>query len=480
MLKIINRLLILLVFIGVYSCKSQEESYAINTYSTLNNFIENLENSVFSGSILVAHKGDIIINKGFGKSNIEDNLDNTSSTIFDIGSITKQFTGAGILKLEMQGKLSVNDKISRYFPEVPEDKKDITIHHLLTHSSGLIPAIGDDYEEISEQDFVSKAFKQPLLFKSGSNYEYSNVGYSLLALIIEKTSGVFYEEYLRNNLFSPANMNHTGYVLPKWDDKEIAIGYNRNKVWGKPNDKKWNTNAPYLNLKGNGGILSTTEDLYKWHKVLDGTTILSDEAKAKYYGKHIKEGEDASSYYGYGWAIFPTSRNTDLIAHNGGNGIFFADFWRYLNEDIVIILMTNKADRQSERICSQIASCIIYPEKELSNKNKSNDYTFDDSIIETLSNHVFLTIKDGNQENLKSFLNEYCTTNFKNMAPLETHYKFLGKMKERLNNGKITNINIDQDEVILEITTNSEVFDMILNVIQTSNNKLKIDGIMLD
>lgn len=197
---------------------------------------------------------------------LKKKIKNSPKTVYDIGSITKQFTAAAILKLEMQGKLSTNDKISKFFDGIPADKQQITIHDLLRHQSGLISNIGRDYEKITEKEFLDKVFSSKLQFSIGSSFSYSNIGYSLLAIIIEKASNQSYETYLYENLWEPSQMEMTGYKRPAFDKKMIAIGYeNDNKVWGKPTDKEWDGVSPYWHLKGNGGILSTTEDLYKWH-----------------------------------------------------------------------------------------------------------------------------------------------------------------------------------------------------------------------
>ena len=323
----------------------------------LEKYISRMEAKGFSGSVLVATKGSKILSRGYGNANI--GTKNTNNTVFDIGSVTKQFTSAGILTLEMQGLLSTNDKIDKYIVGVPSDGKVITIHHLLTHSAGLPDAIGNDYEQISEEEFLKTAFSKIKKDQIGTRHEYSNVGYTILALIIEKVSGQNYENYLRRNLFLPAGMEQTGYVLPQWNTKHVAMGYAKKDPWGTPLDQNWDTDGPYLHLKGNGGILSTVEDLYKWHLALLNDRILSSEAKKKYYGKHIKEEEDGDFYYGYGWAIFPTRRNTQLITHNGGNGIFFADFWRYLTEDITIIVLANKSDEKSENMAANLARILL-------------------------------------------------------------------------------------------------------------------------
>ncbi|MEA2560684.1 MAG: hypothetical protein QOH06_2188 [Acidobacteriota bacterium] len=305
-----------------------------------------LEAYGFSGSLLVAKGGEVILNKGYGFANAQRKDPFTAETAFDIGSITKQFTATAILKLEMQGKLSVSDPISKWFEGVPEDKKGITLHHLLTHSAGLEDVFGDDYEEMPRDRLVKEALSSKLLWAPGTRYRYSNAGYSLLAAIVELASGKPYEAYLRENLWKPAGMTRTGYKLQ--EKGPLAHGVLGDaEDWGTPVDKAWAPDGPWWNLRGNGGVLSTTGDLYKWHQALEGEAILSKEAKAKMFTPHVPEDEEGSSHYGYGWAIFKTQRGTRLIAHNGGNGIFNADFRRYLDDGVVLIIGSNRQDFRS-------------------------------------------------------------------------------------------------------------------------------------
>lgn len=308
----------------------------------LDTHMSRLEAFGFSGSLLVAKDGQIVLNKGYGFADADRKVPFTSGTAFCIGSITKQFTAGAIVKLEMQGKLSVQDPISKWFEGVPEDKKAVTLHHLLTHSSGLEDVFGGDYEVMPRDELVKKALASKLLWPPGTRYRYSNAGYSLLAAIVEIASGQPYERYLRDNLWLPAGMTRTGYLLQ--EKGPLARGVRDGKDWGTPLDHAWAPDGPWWNLRGNGGVLSTTGDLYKWHQALEGDAIFSKEAKAKIFTPHVPEDEEGRSYYGYGWAIFKTPRGTRLIAHNGGNGIFNADFRRYVDEGIVVIVGSNRDD----------------------------------------------------------------------------------------------------------------------------------------
>ncbi|NOZ63060.1 MAG: beta-lactamase family protein [Calditrichaeota bacterium] len=352
--------LLTLLFLTSWNC-SIFQSEQSKTVKKIEEYMTRLEKTGFSGSLLVAKNNKIWLARGYGFANYEKKIPFTENTVSTIGSITKQFTAAAILKLQEQGKLSVKDPINKYFSDVPEDKQKITLHHLLTHSAGFPGAIGEDFEKIDRDKFIRRAMETPLLFQPGTSYKYSNVGYSLLGAIIEIVSGENYETYLRKNLFAPAGLTRTGYRLPHWIPDSLAHGYRRGSDWGTLLDHPQAPDGPYWNLRANGGILSTVKDLYKWHLALKGNAVLSDSSKWLYYYPHVREGENAESYYGYGWALFTTNRGTKLIAHDGGNTIFAADFRRYVDENVVIIAMSNIAGKPAFRITGDIA-CIVFNE----------------------------------------------------------------------------------------------------------------------
>ncbi|HEX5871527.1 MAG TPA: serine hydrolase domain-containing protein, partial [Longimicrobium sp.] len=198
-----------------------------------------------------------------------------------------------------------------------------------------------------------------LQWAPGTRYDYSNSGYSLLGMVVEKASGMPYEAYLREKLWGPAGMTRTGYRGVQWRPGELAVGYRAGERWGTPVDKLWAADGPWWNLRANGGVLSNVADLFRWHRALEGETILNAEAKRKMWTPHVPENPEGSSHYGYGWAIMPTVRNTKLIAHNGGNGIFFADFRRYVDEGVVVLVMSNTTESPAERTLTAVARTVF-------------------------------------------------------------------------------------------------------------------------
>jgi len=363
--------IILINFFCVSHAQRSRPAISKKRIASVETYLRELDKLGFSGSVLVAVDGKPVISNGFGYSDEERKIKNSPTTVHDIGSLTKQFTGAAIMKLEMQGKLRTDDKIGKYFKNVPADKQVITIHDLLRHSSGLQSVVGGDFDQISEAEFVEKVMASPLRFTPGTRFSYSNIGYSLLALIIEQVTGTTYEAYLYDNLFKPAGMEMTGYSRPAFDKQLIAVGYRGSERWGTPLDKSWDGNAPYLHLKGNGGILSTAEDLLKWDKALAGNAILSLEAKQKYYFPALRADETGRAHYGYGWDVFKTDRGTTRVRHNGTNNVLYSDFYRFIDENVAIILLRNRWERSFNTTAREISRTLF------------EDYTPKVPILET-------------------------------------------------------------------------------------------------
>jgi CubicO group peptidase (beta-lactamase class C family) len=307
--------------------------------NAMDTFLTRLHDFGFHGSILVAQDDDILLHKAYGLASRPDDRENTTSTLFSTGSVTKQFTAAAILKLEMDGHLKTTDSITSFFENVPDDKIGITIHHLLTHSSGFPDSFGPDESELNRDKFLEIAMSCGLSYPVGDHYEYSNTGYSLLAAIVEIVSGAEYEAYLQEHFFKPLGMAHTGLKLIETPDPQVSLSHNEEMSYPSPLDRP----DDYYNLKGNGGILSTPADMYRWRLSLKNRTILSEAACRKLFTPYIKEYEDGESYYGYGWVVQKTQSGDTLIWHNGGampHGWSCAVYY-YLQADLECIVFSN-------------------------------------------------------------------------------------------------------------------------------------------
>jgi CubicO group peptidase (beta-lactamase class C family) len=339
------RLLLLLPLLALVHAGAPPSSSDIVTGETgtrVDDYLTRLVPHGFSGAVLIARDGQVVLKKGYGLADRGRQVPYSASMASCIGSVTKQFTGAAIVKLEMEGRLKITDPISAYLPDVPADRGAITIHQLLTHTAGFPGDLGGgDEQPIGRDALVARVLAAPLASTPGERFEYSNEGYSLAGAIVEIVSGKGYEQYLREHLFLPAGMRDTGYLLPQWPIESLPVGYGEDgREWGRVYKRGWLPDGPGWYLRANGGIHSTLDDLYRWHVTLSAPGLFSAEALAKYQAGHVPS--IGGERYGYGWGIERTRRGTTVVAHNGGNGIFFADFRRYVDEKVVIIAVTNQ------------------------------------------------------------------------------------------------------------------------------------------
>ena len=302
-----------------------------------------------AGGSFVAARGDKrVYCEGFGTADRSARIPASCDTVYDTMSMTKQFTAAAILKLQMMGKLEVTDPIGEYIGPVPAGKSEITLRQLLTHTSGLIDALGDDYDPLSREEMVAGALESTLRSAPGDEYHYSNLGYSLLAAIIERASGTGYEEFLAKHLFAPSGMKQTGYVLPEWNRDEVAVEYDpRGRPQGRPFDHPWADDGPYWNLRGNGGLLSTARDMLRWHRALNADEVLDRRSKKELFKPRVLEQQGGDSYYGYGWVVLETAEGKALW-HNGGNGWSYGELTRLPDEGVMVFWVSNHYKDEDE------------------------------------------------------------------------------------------------------------------------------------
>ena len=275
----------------------------------------------FSGGAFVVERGRVRLRRGYGFADWAATRPMTPDTVFDIASVSKQFTAAAIVKLEELGRLRVEDSITRFFPAVPEDKRAVTLHQLLTHTAGFDTV---EPEGAHTRDaFVEEALRAPLRSPPGERYAYSNTGYTLLAAVVEIASGESYEGFLRRTLWLPAGMHDTGWVLVDRRGASFASGYRATGAVATPRPDTWTETGPPWRRRGAGAILSTMDDLRRWVAALRDGEILSDASIAKLITPHAREDTTEPSYYGYGWAITPAPDGSCTIWHDGSNELHF-------------------------------------------------------------------------------------------------------------------------------------------------------------
>jgi len=296
-------------------------------------YLRTAEQFGFSGVVLVAMDGEIKLHQAYGLADRQRQLPNRLDTVFSFGSIAKQFTGAAVMKLEQQGRLSTGDPITKYFENVPEAKAAITIHQLLTHTSGLADYHGvHDFQKMSRDTAIRAILRMRPIGKPGERFAYSNSGYTLAGAIVELVTGRDFVEYMKAEVFEPAGMTEAGFMGEEiWEAGRAARIYRGNKDRGSPPEKP----GPFWVLLGNGGVCATVGQMYLWDRALRTEKILSDKSKRKIFTPYVNE-------YGYGWDVVTTPRGTTKHAHNGGSSLgLSAEFQRYVEEDGALILASN-------------------------------------------------------------------------------------------------------------------------------------------
>ena len=293
----------------------------------------------FSGALLIIKNGQAVFSKGYGWADKARAIRFTPSTLASMGSITKAFSAAGIMKLVELSKLGLQDPLKKFFPKVPADKAGITLHQLLTHSSGFHEFLQDDGGDYAK---IEKAV-------------YTNVGMSILAIIIEQVSGLDYEVFLRQNLFDKIGCR-IGYHYPVAVSDTIAIGYQNGMPWGTLQDHFATAGGgPYWNLKGNGGLEASLNDMLLWSNALTNKKILIAASLEKMFTPQVQEeGYGGQSYFGYGCNISKSRRNTKMIDNGGSNGIYFARLIRLPDEGLVFYMVTNESSINTNKVLPNI------------------------------------------------------------------------------------------------------------------------------
>jgi CubicO group peptidase (beta-lactamase class C family) len=298
--------------------------------------------------------------KGFGYADIKNKIPATPDTKFRIGSVTKQFTAAAILKLQENGLLSVTDKLSKFIPDFPRGD-EVTIHQLLTHTSGIHSYtekddfLGNVTRTISPDSLVNLIKKDPYDFNPGEKWQYNNSGYFLLGYIISKVSGKPYAQYLKESFFDPLHMNNTGVHYAGIKLENEAKGYSRtgSKYVDALNwDMSW--------AGGAGSIYSTVDDLLKWNQALYGGKVLNEKSlTAALTPVVLKNGEEAGARYGYGLG-FNKFRGEDIVGHSGGLHGFVTQLSYYPKEKLTVVMFSNCAEPEVNFDPTKIAEAFLW------------------------------------------------------------------------------------------------------------------------
>jgi CubicO group peptidase (beta-lactamase class C family) len=311
------------------------------------------EQDRLNGSVLVARGEEVILSRGYGLADRDGEVPNTSRTRFRLGSVTKQFTAMAVMILQAQGKLHVQDSICRYLADCPAAWEEITIHHLLTHTSGMASLTGlPGYERTKAtpsppEETVARFRDLPLQFKPGEQWKYSNSGYLVLGLIVEGASGRSYESVLQEEIFGPLGMADSGY---EHAGSGLAVGYGGPAVTAEAIDLSIPFSA--------GALYSTVEDLYRWDRALSTGRLVSQDLMDAIMGSHAQTTDMGGAGYGYGWYVGQMSGRR-LWAHGGkieGSAALNAIF---PDDRVYVIVLLNRQDQNALRVLEAIQAAVL-------------------------------------------------------------------------------------------------------------------------
>ncbi len=311
----------------------------------------------FSGSVLIAHNGHTILSKGYGMASWSRRQTNTPRTRFYLGSMTKQFTAMAILILQQRGKLRVSASICTYISPCPWGWRAITLHEILTHTSG-IPGVGDiSLSTASPEAWVNSFNAFPMASRPGSQFDYCNVCYQLLGYVVERVSGKPYSDFLQQAIFNPLHMQNTGFNPHYAARPDHADGYD---AWGDEDElMEWRLNPQWSFLFGAGLLYSTVEDIYRWDQALIHSTLVSRKTLKAIFTPYAPS-QYAGSKYGYGWFIAKNAGNGHrLIWHDGKIPGFRTYNGFYPRDKVTVIILSNLATLDEIALAGTIQKIIF-------------------------------------------------------------------------------------------------------------------------
>jgi CubicO group peptidase (beta-lactamase class C family) len=373
---------------------------------SLEKLIDGIYNSINGkkapgAAVLVSKDGKVLYKKGFGYADIDAKQLIQPQTKFRIGSITKQFTAAAILKLQEEGKISVNDKLSKFLPDFPR-ADEVTIHHLLTHTSGIHSYTAKPEfmakvtSPVSEDELIAFFKNDPYDFNPGERWEYNNSAYFLLGHIISKVSGKSFENFLKDNFFAPLAMTNTGVHHASLKLTNEAKGYTKER-----DVYKLATNWDMSWAGGAGALYSTVEDLSKWNEGLYGGKVINEKSlQLGLTPVVLNNGEKASQSYGYGLMI-NNYRGQDVAEHGGGLHGFVSQLAWYPEEKLTVAILTNITPPEMNLNSNRIAEFLLWENMEPA-KSKSTDLSVKEDVTPYLGRYDFqggimtITVEGGN------------------------------------------------------------------------------------
>ena len=308
-------------------------------------------------ALAVVKDGNVVLARGYGFANVEHQVPVKPETIFQSGSTGKQFTATAVMMLVEEGKLSLEDKITKYFTDAPEAWRDITVRHMLTHTSGMAdyPPDFDMRRDYTENDLFQRLKTIPLAFQPGEKWTYSNIAYVMLGILIHKVSGKFYGDFLQERVFKRLGMS-TARIISEADIvPNRAAGYRL--VNGQLKNQGWV--SPSLNTTADGALYMTIYDMAKWDAALYTEKLLRRTTLEQMWTP-VKLNNGTTHPYGFGWMLGEV-RGHRIIEHSGSWQGFKAQITRYVDDKLTVIVFANQIRANQTELAHGVAA-IINPE----------------------------------------------------------------------------------------------------------------------
>lgn len=344
-----------------FSLAAAPSRAAVPVSEDIDRFLSQVYPAVEPGaSVIVVQDGRTLLRKGYGMANLEQGVPITPESVFEVGSVTKQFTATSILMLQERGRLSVQDDITKYLTDFPTQGKKVTIENLLTHTSGIPSYTGMKEwaptmrEDLPLEKLIAFFKGKPFDFEPGTKWDYDNSGYVLLGAIIEKVSGKSYERFVEDEIFKPLGMTHSSYG--SWSDivPHRAAGYD--------GEEGHFVNTSYISMTqpyAAGALMSTVDDLALWDKALSAGTLVKTAAMERMFTPYTL-ASGASTRYGYGWTLHELA-GKKVIEHGGDINGFSCDVLRVPEAKILVVVLTNNPDAamRPDGVTHRIASTLL-------------------------------------------------------------------------------------------------------------------------
>lgn len=411
------------------------DTISLLTAGRADEFLHSLSPQTFNGAVVLLKDGKLINGNGYGYAWFSQKLPFTTKTVSNTAYLARQFTAASVLKLQANKKLSLNDSLSMFFPEIPKNFQGIKLIHLLQNTSGLPHELAEPGEVRTKESFLEAVWGLSLVSAPGKEYHYSDLGYRLLAAVTEAAAGTEYEVFLRDEILIPSGMYYTGYVLPDFQQALLAKSKETEEEEFLYLQYKQDPQALW-HIKGSSGMLSNAEDMFLWLRTLfNGELLPAQELEiiraASFSGPENKQA--------FGWTQGKGPGGEKLIFHNSSQNGYLSQLMYFPEENISLVLLANQVNGQVEKLGEQLVRIALFPfyvpaplpysEEKLVRIPQEGEAEH----VRALINYI----QDNKSEPVSSFIKKNFSPGFRSLLPEKSHQEALEKLQQRLGKARL-------------------------------------------